>query len=330
MFDLNQLLLFVAVATPLAVLAKTLRRGAHLRPWRLAAVAVLIVAALAWFFFRDRAGYIAGGAWVVLLFVPAIAMRRVADLIRRKRFRSARYLASGIRVLHPSEELRHEIELLRMYESRPDLAPPLAEPAQDRQRTLLNAPAVLVIALLNIAVFLFEILHKNWQHPLNLHRLGALEPYAVIHGHQYWRLFSALFLHFDYLHLTFNVFALYVLGPALERAIGSVRFVACYLIAGLGSSIGVVMLAQMNLVHAEQLVGASGSVMGIVGAWAAFSLRNHHLPLARQRLMNVLLIVAIQTAFDLTTPQISMSAHLCGLAAGFLIGLALSPKKMSI
>jgi rhomboid protease GluP len=70
--------------------------------------------------------------------------------------------------------------------------------------------------------------------------------------------------------------------------------------------------------------------MGVVGAWAAFSLRHHHLPLAKQRLMNVLLIVGIQTAFDLTTPQISMAAHLCGLAAGFLIGLAISPKKMSI
>lgn len=163
-----------------------------------------------------------------------------------------------------------------------------------------------------------------------MHRLGALEPAAVVYDHQYWRLLSALFLHYDYLHLTFNVFALYVLGPALERAVGSVRFVVCYLIAGLGSSVGVVWLARMHLAHADQVVGASGPVMGIVGAWAAFSLRNHHLPLARQRLMNVLLIVAIQTAFDLTTPQISMAAHLCGLASGFIIGLLVSPRKMSI
>ncbi len=330
MFDLNHLLLFVALATPLAVLAKTFRRGERLRAWRLAAIAVLIVAALAWFFFRDRAGYIAGGAWVVLLFIPAITMRRIADLIQRKRFRSARYLAMALRILHPSEELRHEIELLRMYESRPDLAPISHEPLQDRQVTFLSAPAVLVIALLNIAVFIFEVSHKHWQEPLSLHRLGALEPGAVIYAHQYWRLLTALFLHFDYLHLTFNVFALYVLGPALERAIGSWRFVVCYLIAGLGSSLGVVLLAQINIAHADQLVGASGSVMGIVGAWAAFSLRNHHLPLARQRLMNVLLIVAIQTAFDLTTPRISMSAHLCGLATGFMIGLLISPRRMSI
>lgn len=330
MFDFNHLLFFAATATPLAVLVKTFRRGARLRVWRLAAIAVLIVAALAWFFFRDRAGYIAGGAWLVLLFIPAIGMRRVADLAERRRFRSARYLASALRLVHPSEELRHEIELLRLYESRPELAPHSDEPLQDRQLTFFSAPAVLVIALLNIAAFLFEISHKHWQEPLGLHRLGALEPAAVIYAHQYWRLLTALFLHFDYLHLTFNVFALYVLGPALERAIGSWRFVICYLVAGLGSSIGVVVLARMHIAQADQLVGASGPVMGVVGAWAAFSLRNHHLPLARQRLMNVLLIVAIQTAFDLTTPQISMSAHLCGLAAGFLIGLAISPRKMSI
>ena len=152
----------------------------------------------------------------------------------------------------------------------------------------------------------------------------------MIYGHEYWRLLTALFLHFDYLHLTVNVFALYVIGPSLERTIGSLRFAICYLFAGLGSTIGVLALAQMHVTRTGQLVGASGAVMGLVGAWVALSLRHRHLPLARQKLMNMLLIVVIQTAFDLTTPQVSMSAHLCGLAGGFVIGLFLSPKRMSI
>lgn len=330
MFDLNHLSLFVAVATPLAVLAKTFRAGARLRAWRLAAFAVLIVAALAWIFFRDRAGYIAAGAWLVLLFLPAVGMRRVVDLGQRKRFRSARYLASAIRVLHPSEELRHEIELLRSYESNPALAPTVPVFAQDRQRPFLSAPVVLVIILLNVAVFLFEISHKHWQQPLSFHRLGALEPIAVIYAHQYWRLLTAIFLHFDFLHLTFNMFALYVIGPSLERRLGSGRFAACYLFAGIGSCIGVVWLARMHWARADQLVGASGAVMGLVGAWISLSLRDRHLPLAKQKLMNMLFIVAIQVAFDLTTPQISMAAHLCGVIAGFLAALLLTPKEMSI
>src|SRR2546429_211592 len=69
-----------------------------------------------------------------------------------------------------------------------------------------HAPMVLAFILLNIAVFLFEIAHPHWQEPIALHRLGALEPYAVIVRHQYWRLFTALFLHYDVVHLLFNLF----------------------------------------------------------------------------------------------------------------------------
>jgi rhomboid protease GluP len=69
--------------------------------------------------------------------------------------------------------------------------------------------------------------------------------------------------------------------------------------------------------------------MGIVGAWAGFLLRHRHVPLARQRLWNVVMIVAIQVAFDLSTPQVSMSAHLCGLIAGFGAGLVMAPDKVA-
>jgi membrane associated rhomboid family serine protease len=334
MIDLNHILLFLAIVSPLAVLARAWRPGPTYRGWRIAALAVLIVAGISWLFIRNAAGYIAGGAWLALLFIPAVGLRRVADLAAHHRYKSARKLATGLKVFHPSDELRHQVEWLRTLESRPDLAPTPAwprEPAQDRHRRLRNAPAVLTLILLNAAVFLFEIAHRHWQEPFVLHQLGALEPYAVIVNHEYWRLFTALFLHYDVVHLMFNLFALYVLGPPLERAIGALRFSACYLIAGLGSSAGVVALTFFRIAHADQLVGASGCVMGIVGAWAAFLLRHRHTPLAKQRLTNVAMIVAIQVAFDLSTPQVSMAAHLCGLITGFFVGLLIAPKKeMSI
>ena len=130
--------------------------------------------------------------------------------------------------------------------------------------------------------------------------------------------------------MSFNLFALYVLGPPLERSIGAVRFAICYLISGLASSTGVVVLTVIGVVQVAQLVGASGCIMGIVGAWAGFLLRHRHAPHAKQRLTNVLMIVAIQTAFDLSTPQVSMAAHLCGLIAGFLLGLVLSPRAVAV
>ncbi len=185
-------------------------------------------------------------------------------------------------------------------------------------------PAVVTFIALNVAMFFVEVALGGSTNSVTLHRLGALEPFAVIARGEYWRLFGALFLHYGALHLLFNCYALNVLGPPLERAIGSVRFIISYLVAGLGSSAGVVALWRLHWTQADFLVGASGSVMGIVGAWAGFLLRNHHAPMARRRLANIGFIVVLQTAFDLYTPQVSMAAHLCGLATGVLVGYLLA------
>jgi rhomboid protease GluP len=107
------------------------------------------------------------------------------------------------------------------------------------------------------------------------------------------------------------------------------RFFACYLISGLASSAGVVALNELGLVRVAEVIGASGCIMGIVGGWAGFLLRHHHTPFAKQRLANVGLIVVIQIAFDLSTPQVSMAAHICGLVAGFFLGLILAPQPVA-
>jgi len=185
------------------------------------------------------------------------------------------------------------------------------------------SPVVLALILVNVATFLIEILFGGPENPLTLYRLGELDTTSVLHAHQHWRLFTALFLHYGMLHLAFNMFALLVLGPSLERQIGPVAFAVCYLISGLGSSIIVVSLAKLRLLPPLELVGASGCVMGIVGAWGGFLLRNQDAPLARQRLRNVTVIVLMQIAFDLVTPNVSMSAHLGGLVTGFFLGLGL-------
>jgi membrane associated rhomboid family serine protease len=334
--DLNHILLFLAVVSPLAVLGRAWRPGGTYRGWRVAALIVLAITGVAWILVRENAGYIGGGAWVALLFLPAVGLRRVVQLAARQQFASAIKLAKALQLLHPSAELRQQVQSLRTLESRQSAGlSPIRQTredgvVQDRHPPLRKAPAVISLIVLNVAVFLFELAHPNWTEPEMLHRLGALEPYAVVVNGEYWRLFTALFLHYDIVHLLFNLFALYVLGVPLERTVGTVRFCACYLISGIGSSAGVVGLTVIGIVHAAQLVGASGCVMGVVGAWAGFLLRHRHAPDATRRLSNILLIVVIQIVFDLSTPQVSMSAHLCGLFTGFVVGLAIAPRKMSL
>ncbi len=189
-----------------------------------------------------------------------------------------------------------------------------------------GAPAVWILILLNVAMFGAEIALGGATNVLTLHRLGALEPAAVILQHQYWRLLTALFLHYGLLHIAVNLYALYLIGPALERMIGSVKFAAGYLLAGLGSGVWVVFLKAVHLTKATQLVGASGCVMGIIGISAGLILRHRLSPLVGQRLRYILVIVVVQTLFDLWTPQVSVAAHLGGFLSGVLIGIVFAAR----
>jgi membrane associated rhomboid family serine protease len=329
--NLNHILLFLAIVSPLLVLARAWRPGAPYHGWRVAALSVLAFTAGAWLFWANAAGYIGGLAWLLLLFLPTVGLRKMTQLADQGDYRSAANLGAALQILHPSGELREQVRRFRHSESDPALRRAISSipkgpeiTASARRAQFRSAPAVLGLILLNVLVFLFEVSAGDWTDPQVLHRIGALEPYAVVLQREYWRLFTAVFLHGGFLHLGFNLFALWVLGPPLERAIGTIRFVACYLISGLASSAGVVVLTVSGFIQAAQVIGASGCIMGVVGAWAGFLLRYRDAPLAKQRLANVALIVVIQVAFDLSTPQVSMAAHMCGLVAGFLMGLLLA------
>ena len=334
--NLNHILLFLAIVSPLVVLARGWRPSAPYHGWRFAAMIVLAITAVAWFFWPDASGYIGGAAWFLLLFLPAIGLRKVTQFAAQGDYESARKLGAALQILHPTTELREQVRLFRQLKSNPPRRNAFSTvPTRNNSvrsswpNQFRSAPAVFVLILLNVLVFLFQIWFGDLNDPDVLHRIGALEPYAVVAQGEYWRLFTALFLHGGFLHLGFNLFALYVLGPSLERSIGTIRFLACYLISGLASSAGVVALNEMGLVRIDQVIGASGCILGVVGAWAGFLVRHHHAPFAKQQLANIGLIVVIQIAFDLSTPEVSMAAHLCGLVAGFFLGLILAPRAVA-
>lgn len=331
MIELNHILLFLAIISPLAVLARALRSETA-PSWRIASFVVLAITGVTWILFRGVAGYVGAGAWLALLFLPSLGVKRVAELAASRQFAAAGRLAAFMQFLHPSAELREQVEVFRklaLQQGQGSIPPPSPHHLRDgfalRRNRLYGAWAVIGIILLNLAAFALE---GKWStDPAHLLALGALEPGLVIYGHQYWRLGTALFLHYGLAHVLFNLLALYVLGPALEKTIGSARFLFCYLVSGLGSSAGVVLLTLAHLLPPVQLVGASGCVMGIVGTWTGFLLRHRHAPDAAQRLKNVLTIIVVQVLFDISTPQVSMSAHLCGLATGFFLGLVLTEKR---
>ena len=87
--DLNHIFLFVAVISPLLVLARAWRPGGIFRGWRVAAIVVLAITGIAWFLNRAMAGYVGGGAWFVLLFLPAVGLRKASQFAEHGRYESA-------------------------------------------------------------------------------------------------------------------------------------------------------------------------------------------------------------------------------------------------
>jgi rhomboid protease GluP len=182
------------------------------------------------------------------------------------------------------------------------------------------------LVLANVAVFCAEIAAGGSTSDATLERLGGLYPDSLAH-HQYWRLLTANFLHFGWQHILFNMLALLILGPFVEDSLGVTGFLAVYFLSGVGAMSGVQLLQHLRLINTDALVGASGAIMGLVGAAGAILLRRwrrHHATHVRRQLVRIVWIVILQVVFDALTPQVSSSAHLVGLGFGFVMGLILS------
>ena len=219
--ELNHILLFTAIATSALVVLQAFQPqspGARAR-----AAIVLIASALAWLLARPIAGWLAAIVWCALLVVPAFF---------RNRARAARY---------------------QYRPSGSDRQPGSDRPSDSYRGSAISvSPVVLALIIVNIAVFILELLAGGSTNPMTLHRLGELDTHSVIFRHQYWRLLTALFLHYGPIHIFFNLFALLLLGPALERQIGGFLFAVCYLVSGIGSSIAVVLLTKLRLLEPVQ------------------------------------------------------------------------------
>ena len=188
------------------------------------------------------------------------------------------------------------------------------------QRSLFSsrARATQILIALNGLMFAVESCLGGAADGRVLYRLGALFPPAVRAG-EWWRLIMATFLHHGALHLTMNMLGLWFLGPFVEFALGFRRFLLVYLLAGIGSMATV--MAFSSGANAESLtVGASGCVMGLVGATGTLMLRSwlrENAIAAKRQLGLMLLIVSMEVVFDSMTPHVSMTAHLSGALIGF-------------
>lgn len=142
--------------------------------------------------------------------------------------------------------------------------------------------------------------------------LGGKVNELILQG-QVWRLLTPVFLHGNLLHIAFNMYALYVLGPSLERFYGHWRFLLLYMVAGFAGNVLSFLLSP------NPALGASTAIFGLVAAQAVFILRNKGLfgTRARSMLMNLGMIIVVNLLLGLQ-PGIDNFGHLGGLAGGAL------------
>jgi rhomboid protease GluP len=184
--------------------------------------------------------------------------------------------------------------------------------------------AVWVLLAINVIIFLLSgLLSRNLFSPSNsvLDILGA-KVNSLIQAGQYWRLITAMFLHGSLLHIGFNAYALYVLGPEAERIYGTPRFLALYFIAGLAGGVASYALTPRDS------VGASGAIFGLIGGLGAFYYVSRGLlgEISRQQLGNLITVIMINLFIGFSSPVIDNTAHIGGLIGGAAIGWMLAPR----
>ncbi|MER8099565.1 rhomboid family intramembrane serine protease [Kitasatospora sp. NPDC094016] len=136
---------------------------------------------------------------------------------------------------------------------------------------------------------------------------------------QWYRLLTSVFLHLQWWHIGMNMVVLYWLGPALETALGRLRFLALYLLSGLGGS----TLAFLIDGNALRSVGASGAIFGLIGATVVMQLRN------RGPLAPVMAFLVFNLVVTFSRTDIDWRAHIGGLVVGALTaaGLMYAPRE---
>jgi rhomboid protease GluP len=151
---------------------------------------------------------------------------------------------------------------------------------------------------------------------------------ATVQEGEWWRIFTALFLHANWLHLTMNSAGLWIFGTAVEKTMGRWRLLMVFLLAGAFGN-----LASAFVAHYDVAIGASGGIFGVIGAFAVavWRLRSPMYHALRRRL---LVVLALMVATDFTIgglePQVDNLAHVGGFVAGILIALVLYRRREQV
>jgi len=187
--------------------------------------------------------------------------------------------------------------------------------------TFQSAPVSFTIMAITIAIFVAGYLSPDIGSSLedNLAQINKL----VAEG-QVYRIFTAALLHASLMHIGFNMYALYLFGPRLEQQVGGPAFAALYVAsAGAGGMVAYALVPVITVIdgtpYLTSLVGASGAIFGLFGAWMLVAWKMRNTPGGRSMFNQLGVLLAINVVISFSVRTVSWQAHAGGFAAGILI-----------
>lgn len=174
---------------------------------------------------------------------------------------------------------------------------------------------------LNLVIFLLVELSLSLDSSQSLFLLALFDSQAVIAG-QWWRLFTSILLHADFMHLIFNMIAMLIFGSMLEKIAGAQLYILVYAVGGVVANL--LALAVLTLLSKPYLsLGASGSIMAVIGASLSCALYIYYktrLQYWRMFFSRIAILLAIQLLIDVFLPSNAMLVHLAGGISGIALG----------
>jgi rhomboid protease GluP len=165
----------------------------------------------------------------------------------------------------------------------------------------------------NIAIFLLMALAGGSTNESTLMAFGVKSNPEIARG-EWWRFITPIFIHIGMLHLFFNSYALWIVGPQVEKLYGAARFVILYVLTGVAG------VYASYFYHPQSVsAGASGAIFGLFGVLLVFGVRyRNSIPPFFKRAVGtgVLPVIVINLIIGFTIPAIDNSAHIGGLLAG--------------
>ena len=182
-------------------------------------------------------------------------------------------------------------------------------------------PVTTALLVANVAVYLLQTLAPGLAGPFALWPLAAARASGGIVSFEPWQLVTYGFLHAGFVHLAFNMFALYMFGSAIEQVVGPRRYLAYYIASVVAAAIAQLLVTQW-LGGLYPTVGASGGVFGLLLAYAVYFPHNRVMLLFPPIPIPARVFVAVYAAIELvlgirgSQGGVAHFAHLGGLVGG--------------